>query len=102
LNKVDTRLDVVCKDYDLCQKCLEAEKIKILKSLNHQHLFKERGTIFYNKCYGVHFFGKCKSDNDESIQLFKCVEYYFYLCRNCIEEPLRKKYISSHHKLSFL
>ena len=36
----------VCKDYDLCQKCLEAEKIKILKSLNHQHLFKERGTIF--------------------------------------------------------
>ena len=91
----------VCKDYDLCQKCLEAEKIKILKSLNHANLFKEWATTSDEKCYGIHLFGKCKSDNDETRQLFKCVEDCvgcLYLCRNCIEEPLRKKYISSHHK----
>ena len=91
----------VCKDYDLCQKCLEAEKIKILKSLNHAHLFKEWATTSNEECYGIHLFGKCKSDNDETRQLFKCVEDCvgcLYLCRNCIEEPLRKKYISSHHK----
>jgi hypothetical protein len=92
----------VCKDYDLCQKCLEAEKIKILKSLNHTHLFKEWAASSNEECYGIHFFGKCKSDNDETRQLFKCVEDCFYLCRNCIEEPLRKKCITSHHKHSLL
>ena len=50
----------VCKDYDLCQKCLEAEKIKILKSLNHAHLFKEWETSSNEECYGIHLFGKCK------------------------------------------
>ena len=46
----------------MCQKCLEAEKIKILKSLNHAHLFKEWAASSNEECYGIHLFGKCKSD----------------------------------------
>ena len=56
----------VCNDFDFCQKCLEADKIKILKSVNHDHLFKEWTTSSENKCEGIHLFGKCKSDNDEN------------------------------------
>jgi hypothetical protein len=90
----------ICDCYDLCEKCLEADEIKTIKSANHEHIFKEWSpqskTI---ECYGIHLFGKCSSSNDNNDKkFFKCTQNCYLICQACLEQPIKKEFITIHHE----
>jgi hypothetical protein len=90
----------MCNDYDLCQKCLDADKIKICKSANHEHLFMEWSpqSIQTSECYGIHLFGQCNSSSNNDKRYFKCTQNCYLICQECLEQPKKKEFTTIHHK----
>ncbi len=76
---------VQCKDYDLCEPCLMAEKIpdteKIFRCPNHaEHVFKLSRCDDGWRCAGIDIFGKCYSNFNDFNRSFGHRRYQCMVC----------------------
>jgi len=91
----------VCNDFDFCQACLDAPKLKLFTSANHAHDFKEWSVEDEFECEGAHLFGKCLTQDLTSPgeeQTYKCVKCYnFILCSACLNAAEKETFSTPHH-----